>query len=423
MPDGPAVFFVCRRSVLDWSVVRTEELSHQRFAPAAATKNSQARPTCPFYFTSIDLKTLGQNEALLSYFQRGHFGPQHGLKSCQPEEEVAKSTRLIPPRRGLSVIGSVERPIPSLVKAQGNMRLFKTVKQTNREVIMNRFQSWLFCIPLMGMAVSTAIAEEVWSLDGFNTPESVLYDAKRNVLYVTNIAGEATAKDGVGYLSQVSPDGKLKTAEWVKGFDAPKGLVMKGDTLFVSDIDRLRAVDVESGQITGTWAAEGAQFLNDTAVDEAGRVFVSDMLTNRIYVLENDALSIWLESEELLHPNGMRVEDGRLLVVGWGRDIQPDFSSKEPGHMIAVDLKTKAISDVGPGEPVGNLDGLEPDGAGNWLVTDWVAGTLFRIRPDGKVDQLMDLDQGSADLEFMENEKLVIIPMMMDGKLIATRVD
>ena len=103
---------------------------------------------------------------------------------------------------------------------------------------MNRFQSWLFCILQMGMAGSSAAAEEVWSLDGFKTPESVLYDAKRNVLYVTNIAGEAAEKDGVGYLSQVSPDGKLKTAEWVKGFDAPKGLVMKGDTLFVTDIDR-----------------------------------------------------------------------------------------------------------------------------------------------------------------------------------------
>ncbi|CAN7681076.1 SMP-30/gluconolactonase/LRE family protein [Phyllobacterium sp. LjRoot231] len=288
---------------------------------------------------------------------------------------------------------------------------------------MIRFQSWLFSILLLGMAGSSATAEEVWSLDGFKTPESVLFDAKRNVLYVTNIVGEPTGKDGIGYLSKVSPDGKLKTAEWVKGFDAPKGLVMKGDTLFVTDIDRLRSVDVESGQVTGTWAAEGAQFLNDTAVDEAGRVFVSDMLTNRIYVLDNDALSVWVESEDLLHPNGLRVEDGRLLVAGWGRDIQPDFSSKTPGHLITIDLNTKAISDVGPGEPVGNLDGLEPDGAGNWLVTDWVAGTLFRIHPDGKVDQLMDLNQGSADLEFMEGEKLAIIPMMMDGKLVATRVD
>jgi sugar lactone lactonase YvrE len=183
------------------------------------------------------------------------------------------------------------------------------------------------------------------------------------------------------------------------------------------------AVDVESGQLTGEWAAEGAQFLNDPAVDEAGRVYASDMLADRIYVLDNDALSVWLESEDLLHPNGLHVEEGRLLVAGWGRDIQQDFSSKTPGHLIAIDLNTKAISDIGPGEPVGNLDGLEPDGAGNWLVTDWVAGALLRIHPDGKAEQLMDLNQGSADLEFMGEEKLAIIPMMVDGKLVATRLD
>ncbi|MER8481824.1 hypothetical protein [Mesorhizobium sp. M1322] len=284
---------------------------------------------------------------------------------------------------------------------------------------MIRLQLVLFSILLLGW--SPATAEEVWSLDGFKAPESVLFDAKRNVFYVSNIVGEPAGKDGVGYLSKVSPDGKLQAAEWVTGFNAPKGLVMKGDTLFVTDIDRLMAVDVESGQITGTWPA-GAQFLNDPAVDEAGRVFASDMLANRIYVLDNDALSVWLESEDLLHPNGLRVEHGRLLVAGWGRDIQPDFSSKTPGHLIAIDLNTKVISDIGSGEPVGNLDGLESDGAGNWLVTDWVAGALFRIHSDGKVEQLMDLNQGSADLEFLEEKKLAIIPMMMDGKLVATRL-
>ena len=74
-----------------------------------------------------------------------------------------------------------------------------------------------------------------------------------------------------------------------------QGIGDKGDTLFVTDIDRLLAVDVESGKITGKWAAEGAQFLNDPAVDEAGRVFASDMLANRIYVLRM-----------MLSPSGLR---------------------------------------------------------------------------------------------------------------------
>jgi sugar lactone lactonase YvrE len=263
----------------------------------------------------------------------------------------------------------------------------------------------------------------VWSLAGFQAPESALLDTEHKVLYVSNVAGEPNAKDGVGFISKVSLDGKMQEAEWVKGLNAPKGLVMHGDKLYVSDVDQLVEIDVSSGAITNTYNAEGAQFLNDTAVDSNGRVFVSDMLTDSIYVLQDGKLSVWLQDAALMHPNGLRVDDGRLIVAAWGKDIQPDFSTKEPGRLLAVDLNTKEVTAVGSGEPVGNLDGVEPDGAGNWIVTDWVSGVLFRIHPDGKADQLMDLNQGSADLEFVETEKLVIIPMMMDGKVTAHRIE
>ena len=79
------------------------------------------------------------------------------------------------------------------------------------------------------------------------------------------------AKDGVGFISKVSPDGKMVEAEWVKGLNAPKGLVMSGDKLYVSDVDQLVEIDVNSGKVTNTWTAEGSQFLNDTAADSAGR--------------------------------------------------------------------------------------------------------------------------------------------------------
>jgi sugar lactone lactonase YvrE len=307
------------------------------------------------------------------------------------------------------------------VGARATVALAVWVKKT-REVSMVRFQSGLISILLFGMAASAATAEEVWSLDGFKAPESALLDSQRGVIYVSNIVGEPNAKDGVGFISKVTPDGKMQEAEWVKGLNAPKGLVMSGDKLYVSDIDQLVEIDVNSGKVTNTWDAKGAQFLNDTAVDSDGRIYVSDMLTDSIYVMESGALSVWLHDAALMHPNGLRVEDGRLLVAAWGKDIQPDFTTKEPGRLLAIDLKSKKISAVGSGEPVGNLDGLEPDGAGNWLVTDWVGGALYRLHPDGTSDQLIDLNQGSADLEYDETKKLAIIPMMMDGKLVAISV-
>jgi len=263
----------------------------------------------------------------------------------------------------------------------------------------------------------------VWETDGFGEPETVLFDPDRELLYVSNIAGEPLGVDGLGYISRVGVDGQIRDLEWVTGLDAPKGMVLAGSTLYVADISRLVAIDAEAGEIVASWDAEGAQFLNDVAADGEGRVYVSDMLTNRIYVLENDALSVWLEGDALMHPNGLDLADGRLLVSARGQDMQPDFSTLVPGHVLAIDLATKELSALGSGDPIGNLDGLEQAGDTGWLATDWIAGALIRVRPDGSHDTLIDLDMGSANLEFLAAEKIAIVPMMLDGRIVAYHVD
>jgi sugar lactone lactonase YvrE len=291
---------------------------------------------------------------------------------------------------------------------------------------IRRITMWIrpsvFLPVIFAFLATPALADEAWSLSGLKEPESALFDSQRKVIYVSNVAGEANAKDGIGFISKVSPDGKLIELEWVKGLNGPKGLVMNGNRLYVSDIDQLVEIDVDKGQVTNRWKAEGSKFLNDTAVDGNGRVYVSDMLADSIYVLDGGKLSVFLQDKGLLHPNGLRVEGDKLLVAAWGADIQPDFTTKTPGHLLSVDLKSKAISDVGNGKPVGNLDGLESDGAGNWIVTDWIDGALYRLHSDGKADRLLDLNKGSADLEFLEQDKIAIIPMMIDGKVTAYKI-
>ena len=263
-------------------------------------------------------------------------------------------------------------------------------------------------------------ADELWSAEGFSNPESALYDSSRNTIYVSNVNGGPTDKDGKGHISRLSVNGTMQDPIWVEGLNAPKGLIQFGDHLYVSDIDQLIAIHLENGKVDGTWEADGAKFLNDLAVDQQGQVYVSDMLTNSIYRLDEDRnLSLWLQSEELQHPNGLKVDGDRLLIAPWGKDLQDDFSTKVPGHLIAVDLNSKEIISVGSGQPVGNLDGLESDGKGNWLVTDWVAGALFRIDNEGNADMLLDMNQGSADIGVINDKNLVLVPMMMDNKVVA----
>jgi DNA-binding beta-propeller fold protein YncE len=127
-------------------------------------------------------------------------------------------------------------------------------------------------VALFFLVASNASAEslsESWRVEGLSNPESVLFDPTQNVLYVSNIAGEAMAKDGKGFISRLSPDGKILTLKWTTGLNAPKGLALVGERLFVSDIDELVAVDTKTGKIAKRWPAAGAKFLNDVAADEA----------------------------------------------------------------------------------------------------------------------------------------------------------
>ena len=82
------------------------------------------------------------------------------------------------------------------------------------------------------------------------------------------------------------------------------------------------------------------------------------------------------------------------------------------------------VAALGSGEPIGNLDGLEPDGKGGWLVSDWIGGAVHRVvGVDGSHELVVDLDMGSADLEYIADLSLLIVPMMLNNTLVAYRID
>ena len=100
--------------------------------------------------------------------------------------------------------------------------------------------------------------EQVWRVGGLANPESAAMSADGTFLYVTNVNGEGEAKDGNGFIARVSTDGRMLQREFATGLDAPKGIMLGGDALYVADIDQLVVIDAATGAVRRRVPAPGA---------------------------------------------------------------------------------------------------------------------------------------------------------------------
>lgn len=249
--------------------------------------------------------------------------------------------------------------------------------------------------------------EMVWEAEGLKTPESALYDEERDVIYVSNINGNPTEKDGKGFISILNADGTIKELEWVKNLDAPKGMAVFEGKLYVSDLDRLVEIDQETGRIISRYHAANAVFLNDVAACQNGMIFVSDTRTAKIHVLHNGSLRLWMEGEPYETPNGLFTEEGKLYVGDQ--------------HIFEVDVKTKEVRKIIA--DAGGVDGLEKNNQGEFVYSNW-PGRIF-IHRDGNSIKLLDTTEqeiNTADLDFALKLDLVLVPTFFDNRLVAYKI-
>ena len=282
----------------------------------------------------------------------------------------------------------------------------------------------IFCIVSLVIFCTEAEAAPklLWETKGLAQPESVVVDPATGAIYVSNIVGAVMQKDGNGFIAKLNGDGKVVTRQWVKGLDSPTGLALHDRTLYVADVDQLVEINAASGEIVKRYPAKGATFLNDLAIDPDGTVYVSDTPSNTIWRLKDGSFEPWLADDKLNGPNGLLVQGDTLVVASLGK-IPGVGQKQELAGLSLISLKDQSVTKIGSGQPIGNLDGLELLQPGVYLVTDWAAGALYRVDAKGKAQQLIDLNQGSADLTYLPDKKIVLIPMMLDNTLVAYRLD
>jgi len=243
----------------------------------------------------------------------------------------------------------------------------------------------------------------------FKVPESVILDINREIVYVSNINGDPTEVDANGFISKLGVDGKIVNLKWITGLNAPKGMGIIADTLYVADVNQVVKIDIQLGEIIDIYDAEGAVFLNDISIDDQGRVFISDSGISAIYVLENNSLSVFLPAGSFERSNGLFCMDDKMFVG-------------TKGKIKSVNLENKRIRDVMTVDC--GIDGLEIWKKKYFVFSDWV-GKVQMAGPNSDPVVLFDTTPESinaADIELMGKSNMILVPTFFDNRVMAYEI-
>lgn len=264
----------------------------------------------------------------------------------------------------------------------------------------------LMCLSVF---VNAQSFDKVWETEQIlKTPESVMFDAARNQIYVSNINGKPLDKDNNGFISILNVDGSVKQLKWITGINAPKGMSLNDSLLYVTDIDRIHVIDVDAGKIIKTVDVEGAVFLNDMAHDQLGMVYISDMKTNKIMVYNGTEVKLWLEDPQLISPNGLCFHKGYLFVGTSNQLLKVDPTDKN--IRVYVD-------------ETGGIDGLVWVGGSKFVISDW-SGRVMLVNQYDKIvlQNTAEANIQAADLGFIPDKNLILIPTFFDNRVVARKL-
>ncbi len=274
-----------------------------------------------------------------------------------------------------------------------------------------------FCLTVFASELKSEkklpVLKLAWVSDSlFKTPESVLWDSKNKVIYVSNLNLNPRLKDGNGSIGKINTKGKIIKAEWVTGLSSPKGMTLINNLLWVTDIDELVCIDINSGKIIKKVSVPNAKMLNDITSDNKGVLYFTDTDGNAIYKLDGDLITL-ITNQGLSAPNGLLYDAGRLLLASGGSST--DFAEIN----IVTGAKTVIVTGINKG------DGITKIKKNQFIVSDWF-GELFYISPNKTRHSLIKTSEqniNTADIDYIASEKLLVVPTFFKNRILAYKLE
>lgn len=272
-----------------------------------------------------------------------------------------------------------------------------------------------FCfVNLSAQNIKTELLFETGKV--FDRPESAVY--RNGFIYVSNVGGNPSEKDGTGWITKLDLKGNIVSDKWVSGLDAPKGMAVKDNRLYVTDIDRVLVIDIAKAKIIREIRFDkvkpAPEFLNDITIAPFGCIFISDSSNGVVYKTNprNFTAMVYLKNPPQ-YPNGLYATNSRFYVAGQRSKFKQD---KGGLFYIKFGDKKRVIHNVS--KPLGALDGLAWFAKYKWLVSDHSAGKIYLIDSrNGQTQILIENLKTPADINFVPQKSMMLVPLMQENKL------
>lgn len=240
--------------------------------------------------------------------------------------------------------------------------------------------------------------EKLWESDSLTLkgPESALYDAKSNSLYVSSM--------GSGSIVQMDLNGKILKSEWISGLNANKGSGIFNGLLYTAETAEVAVIDIAKSSIVKRIPIDGALMLNDVAIDSKGVVYVSDTRAGKVYKIEDDKPSLYLDN--LPGANGLLIVNNDLYVLT-SSSVQKVNAAKE------ISLIAEGFED--------GLDGIVQVAENEFVISNY-HGILYYLNANGTKQVLLDSRANrimANDIGYNSRLKILYVPSFSTNRIIA----
>lgn len=265
------------------------------------------------------------------------------------------------------------------------------------------------------MLCKTGFSQQI--INGLSMPESITSNGER--FFVSSQGQDFMNKDGDGYISEISADGKLLNHKYLplKGvLNAPKGMTITNDVLFVADLDRVVGFNIDNRQTAFELIIDGAKLLNDICLLEDGFIAVTETVSGNIYKIDIDKKSFEIIGN-IPSVNGVAYnrKTKQLLVCSNGKNYGDGSVYLKSGNSTFKEL---------PNISNGFFDGIEWLDGDHILVSDWItfpvngSGKLWIYDLKNQQSEFIMTGESMADIYYDKVTSKIYMPQMLHNRVL-----